>query len=214
MNMDALRQKALELWGAAWSSAIDAANHLDQLRLLTPQKATALIFGAAVVLTVPLIWVWLNGMADRRRMTFASVSIPLLLAIMLHVPTGYRGTPDDQCGKYDGGKLNFVLIDSTTVPITPSDTYGGKWLLLLVRAPERWGDEPHQCRLSLADERVRHLHDAIESYRSSGGGYGSGVLHFTFGSKAERPNIRFTPNNDGPGKTGPPEVPRSKQRDT
>ena len=214
MDTEAMREQALALWNTAWSYATDATSYLDQFRLLTPSQANYIVFAASVALAVPVIYLVMRRSEGRFRIVVSGMTIPAFLLLMLQVPSGYRGTPDDRCGDYEGGKLNFVLITTSTTPIAADDIYGGRWLLLLVRAPERWGNDPHQCRLNMSDERVQKLYEAIRSYGDGFASNGRGVIHFNFGSKAEFPNVRFRPDREAPGKTGPPEVPREKQRDT
>ena len=208
-----------ELWGVGYSYVLDTLNYLDRIRLLTPEHSHAVIVGASAILTIPIVWVMLGQLREKWRIALTSMTLPVFVMMMLQVPTGFHGTPDDNCAKYGDGKLNFVLIDSATIPKTIGEIYGEEWLLLLVRAPDRWGDEPHHCRLPMSEDRFRRLDKAIQEFKAGGGGGGyarNGSVHFTFGSvsRGESPNVSFRPTTPGEEKPGPPEVPRSRQRDT
>lgn len=211
--------KALEIWDASYARVLDALYYADSLRLLTPDRAYALVILASALFAAPIVWVAMKHLARRRSVALMSMAIPLFVAAMLQGSGGFHGTPDDNCAKYGGGMLEFTLIELSVVPKRPTEIYGEEWLLLLVRAPDRWGDEPHQCRLSMADENARKLREAVREVAADffGGGYTTrGTVRFTFGSisKGAGPNVRFFRTTPSPGKPGPPEVPRSKQRDT
>lgn len=206
----------MDLLNSTIKSAIAGFNHIDQMRLLTPQQADILIIGATGVLVLIVFRMWLVGLQGKLRIVLAGASVPFFLAALLHVPGAFRGTPDDRCGEYGGGKLTYELVDMIRAPRRSAEVYGDTWLILIVRAPDRWGDEIHQCRLDPKDERVGKLVEAIKSFRFTAGEgtNGRGLIHFTFGSKAEFPNVRFAPTAPQLKKPGPPEVLPHQQRST
>ena len=202
-------------WEWVQSIALSALGHLDELRMLTPSQATVVIFVATVVIALVVVGTWMQHCEGSIRKTaLAAVSVPVFLALMLQVPGGFHGTPDDRCAAYNGGRLTFVLLDKTIVPRQPEDIYGTEWLIILVRAPERWGNETHQCRLSMSDAKAERLYNVLEAYIDGvGGTNGRGIIHFTFGPEAESPNAKFIPFLPPLLKDGPPEVPERQKRD-
>jgi hypothetical protein len=194
--------------GKTW---IDVWDTLDRFRLLTPEQSMVILVGVSVVLFVPIVHLWLRY----RKVGLLQIALispmPLLVFLMqLQVPQGFAGTPDDNCGKYDNGQLVFTVLDAAPVSETSTNPNGSMWLLVLVRAPPRWGDEPHQCRLSLSDPKVKEmLKRFAEMPRDEAGRWSRDNVTFTFGGRDEKSNvtIRRLPST---GKSGPPEVQRKQ----
>lgn len=192
-----------------WSWIMTRFDMLERLVLLPTQEVSHLILLTIVLLYMfPVMALW----TDRRGVSgwlvaFASLSVPAALCIMLIAPAGYRGEPDDNCAKYDGGKLVFSLIGLVALPRDSHTLIGDEDLVLIVQAESRWGSAPHQCRLPLSDIRTKNLRDLIEAAQDGDarGRMSRGVVTFTFGNKNEQPNVKIK-KLAPPGKNSPPEA--------
>ncbi len=203
--------RVVEAWAWLLGQSIRYLEILDQWRLLTPLQAKIVIFAVAAGLLVPVVHLWVkhHGVSHFKVIT-ASLGAPLTLLALLQVPHGFAGTPDDNCAKYDNGHLVFTLLKQLEIPAETSDVYGSMIVVLLVRAPPRWGNEPHQCRLSFDDGKTKQVLDLIQNSRLASGRFSRGAVTFSFGGREETPNVKIdavTP----PQKTDPPEVPESKK---
>ena len=125
----------------------------------------------------------------------------------MQVPSGFSGAPDDKCDTYKARNLVYTVFDFVVIPKRPEDIYGAGSLILLVRAADRWGTEPHQCRLDLANKKAK---DALAKLVFSGAGvnaegWSRGAVTFSFGAPNEAAKV--TVEAAPPDEKGPPDVP-------
>ncbi len=197
-----------------WRTALRAAWEFFAYPMpTTALLATALVVSTAFTLLLAILW--RLHRTGRVGVALSSMSVPLLLAALLAVPRAYSGSPDENCEKYEGGNLVYTLITFAVVPSDPEREHeGGDFLLLLVRS-ERWGKDPHYCRLPLKGKAAA-LHRELISRRLGLplGEYSRGVVTFTFGGSFEWPNVVLQPHGLPPGKDVPPEVPPRARRGT
>ncbi len=180
---------------SAWDSFIGALGEgydiLMDWRLLTPGKASFVIVLITLAFFLPIIHLWFKSRYARNWVVeIGFLAVPVALVLLLQTPTGFVGTPDDNCTAYERGKMTFSLLDILVVPKKTTDIYGDAWLVLYVQN-DRWGDDVHQCRLSLADARARVLAKAVHDAREGGEGgrFHHGQFTFTFGGRNEIPNV-------------------------
>src|SRR3989344_7633991 len=146
----------------------------------------------------------------------ATVLLPFALGGIYLAQRGLSGTPDDNCGAYEGGNLVFSLKAFPALePVDPTKPFGEHRLLLLVRASTRFGGDSHLCRVSLADPVARRLRDLLGSQMEQKWEMvmkGRGQLTFTFGGKDPSPNVTFIPKPPSK-KSGPPDNAPGRSRE-
>jgi len=211
---------ALLVWLASvktWveDHVIRALEIFDELRTITATGAYIIIGLATAILVTLVVQIWMKYReVGYLKIILASLSPPIFLLALFLVPAGFAGIPDENCTKYDGGKLTYSLVAFAAVPKDTEDIYGDEWIIFLVRARERWGSDTHQCRLSLSDQKVKDLMAGFARLQlTAGTGYSRGNITFSFGGRNEVPNVKIRPLDPDP-KTDPPEVGRSDRRDT
>lgn len=190
-------------WLHAWLGSLHIRIHelMDAARYLSPR--TAIICMILIVLALMLIMqVWLKSQSltpmSSAKIVSASLAPVVLLLVLLRIPASFAGTPDGNCGNYQEGKLVFTLMDLFEVPRDMDDIHGSAWVVLIVRS-ERWGNDTHQCRLSMSDPKVEALASAImRTMASFGNSNGRGRITFTFGGENEVPNVTAKPKDDDP----------------
>ena len=204
-------QSVLDTLGNLAGRSIDT---LDQTRFLTPAQSEALLVAAVLLVGVPIIDLWIRGsQPGKRGISLASLSIPCVLLLLLQVPQGLSGLPDDNCDRYDNGRLIFTLIKGVVVPRRSDDLYGDDSLILLVRASQRWGDVPHQCRLPLSSEKAKQLMKVFSGFEEgSPSRWSRGVSSFSLGGTNEEPNVKYL-GHPPAEKSAPPEAPPQSRRD-
>ena len=187
-----------------------------QLSYLTPGVGELFLYasvGVAVFCAASLLFA-----VKRYRMLaiVATVLLPFALGGIYLAKRGLSGTPDDNCGAYEGGNLVFSLQTLPALePVDPTKPFGKHNMLLLVRASKRFGSDSHLCRVSLEDPVARRLRNLLgsqveqkwEMVRN-----GRGQLTFTFGGKDTPPNVTFIPKPPGE-KTGPPDNAPGRSRE-
>ena len=184
---------------------------IDRMTLLTPGWAILTIIVVILALTLFIVSLWLARSRRNRPVVLASLLLPLSLITVLRASSGFNGTPDDNCGTYEDGKAIFSVLHYTRIPSDERDPYGQGWLILIVRSEGRWGNEPHQCRLSFADAKTRELSLLLPNMCTVDGasfhGWSRGLLTLSFGGGNDKPNVTFPKVAPEDEKRGPPEVP-------
>lgn len=207
-----MADKIADALSAARAALTELLVLADQARLVTPRQATFILVCVVVCIAIPAVWLWLVAHTARPLHIAVAALMPVAaLALLLQVPQGYAGAPDDRCKDYAGGKLVFTLVAyHVSRPSIREEGERTAVLLMLVRSP-RWGPDPHQCRLPLGDPVADKL---IRLFAAEGDGDGDsdGVLTFTFGGEGEEPNVTVR-GADPEGKRGPPEAPPRSRRD-
>jgi hypothetical protein len=193
----------------------DARHAVEQFLLFTPDTGQLLLYAVTSAVLILCVGIYLHYRRLRHpKVVVSSLTIPVIIGLVSVVPPSFYGNPDNRCADYEDGKLNFQLISASEEPVKQADSYGDTDLLLLVLAPDKWGETPHLCRLSNSDERVKSLYRSLlkltdkmrEIQLGGGSGADRGHINFTFGSGAEIPNVTLNlPPEDS--KKGPPEVP-------
>ncbi len=202
-------ERAAAVWSWLQLQGTALFDRVEQWRLITPVVATSLVLLVIVCIALPVVHLWLHHSGARKRtVVVASLGVVVATAVLLQVPTGFAGGPDDNCTKYDEGKLTFTYLAAAVVPAADEKSDGHGWLVLIVKAPERWGHDTHQCRLSLDDEKVMLLLKVIKIIRENAARNpdpSEGLFTFTFGGRNEVPNVKAPPAVP-PGNVSPPEV--------
>ncbi|OHB20710.1 MAG: hypothetical protein A2854_00965 [Parcubacteria group bacterium RIFCSPHIGHO2_01_FULL_56_18] len=157
-----------------------------------------------------LMW-WKRGMETRPHLpALATMLVPAALFSNSYLSQSFHGGPDSRCAQYDGGSLPFILLKDMIVTKSVTNTFGEELLVLVVRAPSRWGDNVHLCTLSMDDPKTRALRESFHEARGEGGALDvagvSGAIVFTFGGKLELPNVTWIPDRP-PEEKGPPDIP-------
>ena len=153
---------------------------IERVRLVTAPQADIIVLMSMLCIVLPVIGLWVHhGSVSRFSIACATLSVPLVLTIVLLATIGYRGLPDDNCMKYDSGKVVFSLVTFAVVPNDEKSRFGDEELVLLVKAA-RWADETHQCRLSMSDPKVKkiatEIREQVTRQQGEGGRSGSGVI--------------------------------------
>ncbi len=202
--MEALSQTVSGAWAAS-------VQNLDQVTLLTPEQALVATVLVITGLALFVVGLWLRPGRRVGTTVVASLMIPMALAMVLRASTGFSGTPDDNCAKYDDGKAVFSILQFARIPGDARDPYGQGWLILIVRSEKHWGNEPHQCRLSFANQKTREisllLPNMCEVDGASSGSWSRGLLTLSLGTVNEKPNVTFPKLDPEDEKRGPPEAP-------
>ena len=215
MNFDTLKAAAMPYIADAttWiqGNALILQDFVDGKRLMTPPEANLLIYAVTAVFMVPVVHLWLKRFGTHyTQVMLMNMAAPLGLLALLQVPAGFAGTPDDNCGKYDGGHLVYTLVNFSVVPAKEGDVYGDGVVILLVRAPARWGNDTHQCRLTLENAKAKEVYRLLLT-PGLASRFSEGAFTFSFGGREERPNVKIRPLGHPP-KASPPEVPESKKQ--
>lgn len=182
-------------------------SHAQQLRYITVQTADTLLIGIVVIAILFVISVWFRQrLVSKTIAVCVAFVVPVIAATLLMVPSAYQGAPDNNCDKYKGGKLVFVLEDLAIRPVKLSDPYGADVLALLVRAPERWGDALHLCTVPRDSDKGRSIIKQVTG--PTGIKILPGVTTIVFGRELEEPNITWRPKESQSfEKISPPEAP-------
>lgn len=181
---------ALQSWGVFLDLFDNVYDTLMDWRLLTSGEASLIILIVVAFFFLPIIYGWFRSRSSRTLyVELGFLAIPLALLLLLQVPRGFVGSPDDNCTSYQRGKMSFSLIAYLVEPKKSSDIYGDAWLILLVQN-ERWGDDLHQCRISLTDPKAQVLRKVMHDSQGdqTGGRFHRGEFTFTFGGRHEIPN--------------------------
>ncbi|HUO50077.1 MAG TPA: hypothetical protein VMU25_00680 [Candidatus Paceibacterota bacterium] len=185
----------------------------EEFALLTPKQASVVIVLVVIGCVIPAIGVWLSKRnASHRTIALLGIAPVITLALLLRVPSGFQGMPDDNCSVYDGGRMTFTLVRAFTIPANTEDIYGDGWLILIVQAAPRWGSDTHQCRLSLGSDKAKELMGALAKLgwnSDAGSRWSRGAPTFSFGEQAETPNVKIEPLPPDE-KVSPPEVPHRR----
>ena len=181
-----------------------------QYRYLTPEVAESFMLLLVPSLFLFVVGVWIK-VRSVKVLTIVAVSltVPLIAIMLTMVPSAYMGSPDDNCDKYDNGKLVFTLQGIQLLLVDPAQPFGEEWVLLTVRARARWGNDIHVCRMPFAGEKTKALLKKFGKNRDFT--LGRGETTFNFGGRKEKPNVTWAPTippfeKDGPPEPSPPEA--------
>lgn len=194
------------VWAHVFEWLLHGYDTLADWLLMTPAEAIAVYAAVTALFFLPAVYVWLRyDNVPERVVRIAFLALPAALVVLMQTPTGFIGRPDDNCTKYERGKMTYSLLYAMTVPKTSTNVYGDQWLMLYVQN-ERWGDEIHECRVSLADPKVRILAKVLHDAQLSGNAmrFSRGQFSFSFGGRNEVPNVKIEVKKPLP-KAGPPE---------
>jgi len=174
-------------------------NLAEQETYLLPGQAEILMYCIVIGCLLFVMCLWQKLFRIRRFLVaLTGLSLVSLTVILALIPRAYTGLIDDNCPKYNAGALVFHYISSSIVPVDPYKPYEKSWLVIIVRAPDRWGTELHICRVPYESEEARLVIKQIKR---------AGAVTFFFNPRfVEIPEILFEPDWPEPLKDVPPEV--------
>ncbi|HVM73639.1 MAG TPA: hypothetical protein VMU13_02035 [Candidatus Paceibacterota bacterium] len=199
----------LSLWDYALTRMGIWYDAVMEHRLLTESQSLLIILLVGLFFFLPVIFLWSRDPSKRSfAVEYGFLTIVIALAVLFMTPSGFVGTPDENCDRYEGRGMMFTLMGHLTVPMRRTDIYGDKWLILIVQNA-RWGDDVHLCRISLTGDKARVLAKDIADAKlesSDGGRFSESRFTFSFGRPNEIPNVMIK-SLPAFQKTSPPESP-------
>lgn len=206
------------MWQFFWTKLLEKSapylQKLDEMRYLTSTQVEIIFLLVTFVFAGLMVAIWLSRHGSRLGAIVAGCIPVITLLLLLQTPSGFVGTPDDNCVKYEKGDMKFNLVGVAKVLKTQDDLTGNGYLILLIQAA-RWGDDTHMCRLSLGDDKAKAILGILKELEDraaeSGARFSIGSLTLSFGGYNERPNVTFKGRVPEP-KRDPPERPVGRER--
>jgi len=201
----------IEKMTVEWQAVVaDALNIAWRFRYITTDTADGIVALIVVAAFLILVGVFIGPRFLKPAQVIAvSLMVPVVFVAFILVRDAALGVPHERCEKLEGGELTFVIEKLHVIPMDPAFPYdpNKKWIVLIARAPERWGTALNICQWPIQSPVGKIIRKQI---LEQGRRVIEGVTTLRFGPHPEeRVNLEWVPKNPPPSfrKPGPPEVP-------